>query len=46
MKDLSPMVFCQVNNLHSIISTGKSLFQIEEFLRKKKKKKKKNSYGS
>lgn len=30
------MVFCQVNNLQSIISTGNSLFQIEEFHNKKK----------
>ena len=30
------MVFCQVNNLQSIISIGKSPFQIEEFHNLKK----------
>lgn len=32
---LSLMMFCQVNNLQSIISTGNSPFQIEEFHNKK-----------
>lgn len=32
---LSLMVFCQVNNLQSIISTGNSPFQLEEFHNKK-----------